>query len=380
MSDDIMVSFADDGAAHRLEMISSADVMDGVVRFECHDMPLTPTPEALVAAAFLPAMRHGLALDWSGEVACGFIDSVERYQQRVQHWSDKLQAVPLTGGQASNPDVPGRTEGGRVALFFSGGVDSFYSLLENLDEVTDLVFVHGFDIMEGEKAHAEMAERQVRMVGEAYGRRVLAIRTNLRSCWLADVGGWGEIAHGPAMAAVAHLLGPQFGRILIAGSDSSPEPWPWGSHPELDPLWSTARLEFVHDHHHVTRVRKIERVLSSEVARKTLRVCWKNRNVKTNCCRCEKCIRTMITLKAFGRLDEFESFHLPLRLHRVLNARLPLPVSSAIGQLENLKLLSRAKGCWFLKWALRLAFAKCWLLYMLGKGRKSALRRDEITS
>src|SRR5574337_867736 len=36
--------------------------------------------------------------------------------------------------------------GRKVAVFFSGGLDSFYTLLKRRNEIDSLVFIHGFDI------------------------------------------------------------------------------------------------------------------------------------------------------------------------------------------------------------------------------------------
>jgi len=43
----------------------------------------------------------------------------------------------------SGSSVPGRANSGRVAAFFSGGVDSFFTLLKHLDEISVIVFVLG---------------------------------------------------------------------------------------------------------------------------------------------------------------------------------------------------------------------------------------------
>ncbi len=378
MSQAIEVSYSDWKPRHRVEMSIRSPIVSEGVCFECKDLALTPTSEALIAAALLPAMNQGRPLSWPGQVEAEFKTSIGQCQARYARWVKQLQCVELVGDSNNRKSVETPVAGVRTALFFSGGVDSFYSLLENLDEVTDLVFVHGFDIAIDDEAHARMVESRIRQVGKAMNKRVLCIRTNLRTRWLGNVGGWGEVAHGPAMAAVAHLLGPGFRRIIIAGSDNSEVPWPWGSHPDTDPLWSTSVLEFVHDHREVERIEKIRRITQHKTALNHIRVCWKNRDLKANCCRCEKCLRTMISLKALGCLGESTGFHRPLSLIRVAMIKLPLPVSSAIGQIENLKMLKSAKGCMMIKWALRLAFFRCWLLHLLGWHRASSLRRDEI--
>jgi hypothetical protein len=89
-------------------------------------------------------------------------------------------------------------------------------------------------------------------------------------------------------------------------------PGAWGTHPGLDPLWSTETLEFVHDSALRGRLPKIALVATNPVARRTLRVCWHNPDDAYNCGRCEKCLRTMAGLVLHEALDQVET--LPPRL------------------------------------------------------------------
>jgi hypothetical protein len=57
-----------------------------------------------------------------------------------------------------------------------------------------------------------------------------------------------------------------------------------------------------------TRPDKLRAVVDERLVKKHLRVCWENRDKKYNCSKCEKCIRTMLTIEALGKLDEYEVF------------------------------------------------------------------------
>jgi CubicO group peptidase (beta-lactamase class C family) len=59
------------------------------------------------------------------------------------------------------------------------------------------------------------------------------------------------------LAAIGHLLAPAFERIYIAASVNYRDLFPWGTHPLLDPLWSSELLEFVH---HGCAARRIEKL------------------------------------------------------------------------------------------------------------------------
>jgi hypothetical protein len=103
---------------------------------------------------------------------------------------------------------------------------------------------------------------------------------------------------GAALAAVAHALAPNHGKVYIASSYSYANVHPWGSHPLLDPLWSTDAVQIVHDIGE-TRMDKLRVVVQHPEALARLWVCWENLG-NYNCGLCEKCIRTMLALRVLG--------------------------------------------------------------------------------
>jgi len=150
-------------------------------------------------------------------------------------------------------------------------------------------------------------------VGAGFGKNVIEIETNLRS-FLRPYVSYATLSHGAALAGIGHLLAPFFRRMYIASTYTRDHLFPWGSHPELDPLWSTETLEFVHDGGEATRVEKAAWLSESDLALQSLRVCAGGTN---NCGRCEKCVRTMINLASVGALDRCTSFDVPLNLRNV---------------------------------------------------------------
>ena len=194
---------------------------------------------------------------------------------------------------------------------FSGGVDSLYTLLTHQEEITHLCFVHGLDIpLENTALRAEVAGR-VRTMAREFGKEVIEIETNARQV-LDSYVTW-LLGYGAVLRTIGMLL-DGVGRFYIPGSHYGGCLCPDGTHPLLDPLWSTSRLEFVHDACDVTRFRKCEYVSRHPIAYDQLRVCPLNQPGVLNCCRCEKCVRTMIYLQALDRLDKFSVFPKPLDL------------------------------------------------------------------
>ncbi|WP_231604471.1 hypothetical protein, partial [Salinibacterium sp. SWN139] len=191
---------------------------------------------------------------------------------------------------------------------FTGGVDSFFTLLKHQDEITSLVYVHGFDIPLTRTDAYEQTVAHLRTVADDTGKNLIEMSTNLKS-FLSSVR-WGPIAHGPALASVAMLLTREHGTFLIPATHTYSDSFPWGSHPLLDPLWSTENVAIVHDGAEATRVRKTVALGQSPVAQQHLRVCWKNTGAY-NCGVCEKCYRTKICLRLAGTLGQFHTFEDP---------------------------------------------------------------------
>ena len=107
--------------------------------------------------------------------------------------------------------------------------------------------------------------------------------------------------HGAALASVALAVGGLFRRIHIAASTTYDQLYPLGTHPVLDPLWSTEGLSFVHDGCEADRIAKTRLAAQSPLALDTLRVC-PGHTPEYNCGRCIKCLPTMLDLLQAGAL------------------------------------------------------------------------------
>ena len=97
---------------------------------------------------------------------------------------------------------------------------------------------------------------------------------------------------------------------------------PWGSHPDLDPLWSTERTFLRVDGAEVTRTEKVTAIAASPIAPSRLKVCWRA-DIEANCGRCEKCVRTQCALAIAGALERAPVFLQPLTVRRHYRAAPP---------------------------------------------------------
>jgi hypothetical protein len=275
------------------------------------------------------------------EVSTELLDGCTRIMEIYDAWStalgDGLQRVPMTAATRPRPRT-GRAAG----AFFSGGVDSTYSLLRNHDRypagdarrIKYLLLGHGLDVSLDDQALFARVLATARVFADAHGVDLIPVRTNVRA-FTAGIE-WGRYAHGPCLAAIGHVLSPLLHTLYIASSYWFMTLKPWGSHPDIDARWSSERLEFIHHGLEATRADKIRRIAKSEVALRTLRVCWRNRDNEFNCGRCEKCLRTMFALSCCGILDAAATF--PPRLEPELISGLHLKPSEVPFWEDNLRL------------------------------------------
>src|SRR5262249_25540970 len=181
----------------------------------------------------------------------------------------------------------------QTALCFSGGVDSFHTLLRSGYAIQYLVFVLGFDVELGDLRRFEAFEPSLRAAAAETGARPVVIRTNLREHSAFAPVSW-ERAHGGALAAIGHLLDGIVGQLLISSTDPFSLRIPWGSHWMTDAFWSSEKLQVLHVGAHIDRNQKLRAITDEPLARNHLRVCWENRTPVGNCSRCEKCVRTRL--------------------------------------------------------------------------------------
>ncbi len=276
--------------------------------------------EPFLAAALLPAMVEGAPLRAVGPVSARLLDALPTIQDIFAAWDRRFQRVPVDAdakGASGSPHPQG------VGCFFSGGVDSWYSLLKHLDEITDIIHIQGFDVRLEDRPLRTKVTAVIRQVADEFRKPLIEVETNLRA--FADSRVEWKYYHGAALASVALVLSPRFRKVYVPSTQSYFALAPMGSHPLLDPLWSTEEIEIVHDGCEATRVEKVIRIAACETALRTLRVCWENRGGAYNCGRCRKCLRTMIALRVAGALERCGSLPHVLDLAAVSRIELETP-------------------------------------------------------
>lgn len=302
-------------------------VTEGDIPFVEHDKGDIWLPAALIIA-----MRRGERLVLADPISDARRESLDAIQDLFVSWypkrmkrvevqappSDARRGLERVGRWIAERMSPPRDE----ATCFTGGVDSFYSRLTN-DAVNAIVYAFGLDVPLEEKAAGERVDEVLRTIAAESGDRYIWLRTNLRELlrWRTL---WGYESHGAVLASLGAVLAPAISTLRIPATHTTEAEIAWGSHPELDPLWSTDRVRIVHDGGDASRAAKTAWLASEPLAQRHLRVCY-SQFERANCGECMKCMRTMATLKLLGRLDDFETFDGPLdtELLRTMTLRSP---------------------------------------------------------
>jgi hypothetical protein len=119
-------------------------------------------------------------------------------------------------------------------------------------------------------------------------------------------------------------------------------PSPCGSHPALDPLWSTEQLSVIYDGGDTGRRAKIDFISDDPLALETLRICYQDPPTVYNCGRCWKCLSTMIGLELSGALERCT--RLPRKVDPEWVRRAELEPEHRASSLERLLEEARSRG------------------------------------
>lgn len=287
---------------------------------------LRPGADPFIAALLLPSMRLGDTLSVEGNASKKLLSAIPSIMNLFRTFDNNLQSVEINAAGIETKEKTPTAQGS--ALFFSGGLDSFYSLTrlsESLGELSHLILVNGFDISIGDTALYNKAYAAAREVAGHFGKTLIPVSTNLRSITDRYVN-W-VFAFGPALASIGLSLQGLFGKVYIA-SDLPNTLYPTGSRPDLDPLWSTETTTFIHHSYETLKREKGKVVAGNPLAQKYLRVCWENWHGAYNCGRCMKCVLTMLELHLAGVLPKFTVF--PTELSPALVRRTRLEINSEL--------------------------------------------------
>lgn len=259
---------------------------------------LVPAVEGVISALLTQSLARNEPLAVHEPVDAKFAKNMVAATALLKsYWGSKGSAPVL---ETINRPSQKRSSG----VFFTGGVDSLYTLKRNLEKIDYLVNIRGFDIKLADEDRITKASENIKNVASLLGKDVIFVDTNLRTHKLFRTLPW-EKVFVAALAAVGHMLKSKLERIYVAGGYLSP---PAGSTKELDVLWSSSELEIINEGD-PKRQEKIDDLIDWAPMQKSVSVCWEHRSQDLNCGRCEKCIRTQLGIHiAGGELNNYAAF------------------------------------------------------------------------
>lgn len=290
------------------------------------------------AALFIPSMKMGQDLIIEGSISQKLQDGMQEIMGKMTSWNLGLKPISII---ASEVKLDKAAAVGSDASFFSGGVDSFYTYLKRKDQaekIDYLILANGFDISLDNPGLWKQTCKTVNEIVWNEDVEVIKVESNIREL-IEPVMVW-EYTHGGCLAALGLALRNNLKNIYIPSSLAIGQLMPYGSHPDLDPLWSTESLSFIHDGAEVKRVDKVKYIAQIPLALKHLRVCYINAKGKFNCGACDKCLRTMMSLRIADKLEEAETFPHSIDLELVKKMTVS-EKQNAVMHEENLEELER---------------------------------------
>ncbi|MGH9048206.1 MAG: hypothetical protein ACRDY4_00575, partial [Acidimicrobiia bacterium] len=287
---------------------------------EAYRDAVSPRSDAFLACLLLPAMNYHEHIDVRGPISPRLALGVEDYQRVFHSWFPRrFHTIDIRADDDVAAEMGPTT--GAVGAAFSGGIDSFYTLWSHRPgrdqrphaAMSHALLVQGFDIPLDDTDAFEALRASYRDILARMGVKLLTVRTNAAS--FAPRGNWG-VFHGAPLIGVALLLQGLLSHFYLPATHTYGGLVPWGSDPSIDHLLSTETLAVVHDGAMASRVAKTAVVGAWPETFGRLRVCPEATGL-VNCCRCPKCIRTMVTLDMQGVLALHPTFPLPLERRAV---------------------------------------------------------------
>lgn len=278
---------------------------------------ISALPESV---AVLPLLGNILPIAWVCDALIivpsidkSFYDSIPDFKKGYIEMHPKISFKgELKAGAVEQNTL---TKGSGCLALFSGGVDAFSTLVNHMDEKPTLVTIWGADVKLDDVPGWKNVSDHVDSVCSEFGLDKVSVKSNFRSIIREGVldslvaetgdGWWHGFQHGLALithtAPIANVKNKSI--VYIASSFTIEQKGvSCASDPTIDNFIRFGNTKVVHDGYEFNRQMKL-RIIANYVKKSGHRirvhVCWRSEGGR-NCCRCEKCMRTILGLYATG--------------------------------------------------------------------------------
>ena len=273
---------------------------------------VTETSDAFVVGLINLAMDYNANIEFTVPISEDLKYQLETYYIPVManHYSFK-SLIRLIG----NCIIPDFDTQNAVGTGFSGGVDSFYSVLKHLEssyaskKLTHVILAVNGAAGTGmtknmDKEWYDEECHRFKPIVEEMGLEFVGINSNMVEFQqrLKAMKGGSLIVTAGFVFALNKLFSTYYWASTYGASVMKFDMEdPGFFEPFTVPLVTTSKLRFYHSGSETNRIGKVKYIADNKFAQKTLTVCG-NTN---NCGICFKCLRTMAELYAIGKLDNF---------------------------------------------------------------------------
>jgi len=236
------------------------------------------------------AMASGSSIHIRGTVDPRVIVNAEKLSQIWEMWMPGTYRQVKVSADEVRPTVKAARK--QDIVFFSGGVDSTFYLLERGARPTPgfVLTIHGTDYLyDDTDRFLKLVDKTTPLLRHLNYRRVV-IRTNVMK-----VSRPAGLMHGFMFAGCAFLLSDLFEQAVIAADGTWEEDmmgFPWGSNHVTNRYLVGSNFGLTTASAEWGRTEKVEAIAENKLARESVSFCINYEKRPHNCGKCIKCIRT----------------------------------------------------------------------------------------
>lgn len=279
-----------------------------------YDEDISTVPKSILAIPFvcnvLPLIWLSDSTLFLNELDQDFFESIDVFKNGyIEMYPNATFAGTLNIKNITKNEI---SSSNKTAMFFSGGLDSIFTLIRHYKENPRLISIWGSDIFPEESSGWANLDDQLTNIANKFSLGKSTVKSSFRmfddelslskkfenilndNWWHAVQHGIGLIGHS---APIAYLH--KIKKVYIA-STNCPEDGhvTCASHPSIDNNVKFFGCSIVHDGFEANRQKKSEifvKFCNDNNTYIPLHVCYEAQD-GNNCCRCEKCLRTIMEI------------------------------------------------------------------------------------
>jgi hypothetical protein len=323
-----------------------------------HKPALTESCDPFVLGLIFNAMRASADLVVHGQVSPSLLQNLDEFQAAWVAWRPgEYSHIDIVADEEYEAPVLSKSAG---VIAFSGGVDSSYSVFRHRTgngrwsrcDLRAGLMLLGLNLGLDKEDAFWRAVYQGQIVLDSMDMDLIPMVTNLKGM----IEGWID-AFGSMVASCLSLLAGGYTYGLISSDiPYSRLMFPWTTNPITNPLMSSDAFQILEDGAAYSRFEKVRLIADWPEAEENLRVCFNPGDQFLNCSRCEKCIRTILSFRAWG-LGFPPSFERDVGIRQILQLRFAPTLQ--IEQYTDIVEAAQGRGqrsAWI--WALKLAILR----------------------